>query len=95
MAALYRDRLRESSFSRRVVGYRSRVASETPEPGTGGYPEENPADLDPSTAEGAGEGSDLDQEPRVRESGDEEEPGSSPGASGEGTQSTGHPENAG
>jgi hypothetical protein len=95
MAALYRDRVPESSFSRRPLGYRSRVASESREPGSGGYPEENPADLDPSTAEGTGEGSDLDQEPRVRESDAEEEPGSSTGASGEGTQSTGHPDNAG
>jgi hypothetical protein len=95
MAALYRDLVRESSFSGRAAGYRSRVASESRAPGSGGYPEENPADLDPSTIEGAGEGSDLDQEPLVRESDDEEEPGSSRGAAGEGTQSTGHPDNAG
>jgi hypothetical protein len=54
------------------------------EPGTGGYPEENPPELDPSTTEGPGEGSDLDHEPLARET-----------AAGEGTQSTGHPENAG
>jgi hypothetical protein len=74
-------------------GYRSRVESR--EPGSGGYPEENPSELDPSTTDGPGEGSDLDQEPRVRESDDDEEPGSSEGAAGEGTQSTGHPDNAG
>jgi hypothetical protein len=65
------------------------------EPGTGGYPEENPPELDPSTTEGPGEGSDLDQEPLARETDEDDAPGTIEGAAGEGTQSTGHPENAG
>ena len=90
---MYRDRDPESSFSVLTRGYGSRMEGQ--EPATGGYPEENPPEYDPSSAEGPGEGSDLDQEPLVRESGDEEAPGSSEGAAGEGTQSTGHPKNAG
>jgi hypothetical protein len=64
-------------------------------PGSGGYPEEHPDDHDPSSTEGTGEGSDLDQQPIVRESDDAEKPGSGEGGAGEGTQSTGHPQNAG
>jgi hypothetical protein len=63
--------------------------------GTGGYPEEAPPGHDPSTTEGPGEGSDLDQEPLAREHDEPDEPGTSEGAAGEGTQSTGHPRNAG
>jgi hypothetical protein len=60
------------------------------EPASSGYPEEGPGGADPS---GGGEGKGSD--PIVREGESGEDPGSSKGASGEGTQSTGHPENAG
>jgi hypothetical protein len=63
------------------------------ESGTSGYPEEHPPDHDPG--EGGTDQPSADDEPIVRESDREDEPGSREGSSGEGTQSTGHPGNAG
>jgi hypothetical protein len=63
------------------------------QPGGSGYPEEQPGGSDPSG--GAKDPDEKGTDKTVDESSAGDQPGSSEGASGEGTQATGHPQNAG
>jgi len=70
------------------------------EPSEGGVPEEGPTGSDSdsrSDSGGSGDGATDSggNERLTQESDEEDEPGSTPGAAGEGTQSTGNPVNAG